>query len=437
MLYSPRYLQLSLALLLFFGLSGCVRNLPIPAERTLQFDICPEALATLPGRGAFQGYDGWFYFYDDLIKLTANLQEPEFVVQTKEALAVRGVQLIIVPLPSVGLVRPENLYLADPFQAAFSPAKARAEYNAYVETLRSRGLEVVDVLEALLAYEASGGQSFFKRDVHWTPEAAHAVAKIVAQRVRQIVPGLTTTPVDVIPRSSEVYYGEHINSWTKDLCDFFLPPEAIQKYEVLPDTSDEAGAEVVKTGSSFSVPPYDVGFLSVSLQAPVYDAAIGGGGMMFSLETYLRSDTYQDHRPKVIVWEYFVTADPIIKVQQRRLVAAAYGVCDAARTAFSKTYTLAGAEPITEPLPEFESSEHYLTFRFSDRKLTQFGVGLRYTGAAPETLNIHHYNPKLAESNSGRFFTTLAEDSGALTGFTLEPPAEAVGEVTVNVCQTP
>jgi len=62
-----------MGLSLLIVLSGCVKQ--APPGKTLAFDICPRALATLPKRGAFQGYDGWFYFKDDLIKPKLNLQE--------------------------------------------------------------------------------------------------------------------------------------------------------------------------------------------------------------------------------------------------------------------------------------------------------------------------------------------------------------------------
>lgn len=271
------------AAFLFAGLGSCVRQTATAQpERVLEFDICPAALATLPERGAFQGYGGWFYFWDDLIKPKVNLQETELVVRVNEALAVQGVKLVVAPLPNLGLLHPEYRDLRDPYQAAFSPTRERGAYYAYLDTLRQQGVTVVDVLAALRAFDTAGGQSFFKRDVHWTPEGANAAYSEVARVVRSVLSApLPAERIELSQSPDTPYYGQHINVWTDELCGYLLAPEPMTNYAVAPDTSSDASAEVVKAGTSFSIPPYDVGLLSAALQSPVCNAAIGGGGMLF------------------------------------------------------------------------------------------------------------------------------------------------------------
>ncbi len=302
-----RRLALVSATLALAGLGGCVqKTAAAPPERVL-FDVCPAALATLPGRGAFQGYEGWFYFANDLTEPKPNLQETDFVIQVNRALEAQSVRLVVVPVFPIPLAHAEYRDLTDPTQAAFSPADEEAGYNAYIDALRRGGVEVVDTLAAARAYTAAGGQSFFKRDVHWTPEWANAVYREVAGTIRTgLRTPLPTQAIELTRLPDTSYYGEHINRWTNELCGYLLAPEAMANYTVTPDTSKDATAEVVKAGTSFSIPPYDVGFLSAALQTPVYNAAIGGGGMLFPIETYLRGDLYTERRPKVLVWEYFV-----------------------------------------------------------------------------------------------------------------------------------
>lgn len=125
------------ATLVLAGLCGCVRQTAVALpERVLEFDICPAALATLPERGGFQGYGGWFYSWDDLIKPKANLTEADLVVRVNEALRAQGVKLVVAPLPNLGLLHPEYRYLEDPYQAAFEASRERNTYYAYLDTLR-------------------------------------------------------------------------------------------------------------------------------------------------------------------------------------------------------------------------------------------------------------------------------------------------------------
>lgn len=423
------------ATLLLAGLCGCVRQTAALPEGVLEFDICPAALATLPERGAFQGYGGWFYFANDLTEPKPNLEEANFVVQTNRALKAQGVRLVVVPLFPLPLAHPDYRDLTDPSQAAFFPADEGAEYDAYVDALRRGGVEVVDTLAAARAYTAAGGQSFFKRDVHRTPDWANAVYREVARVIRAgLRTPLPARTVELTRNPDTPYYGEHINRWTDELCGYLLAPEPLANYAVTPDTSEDVTAEVVKVGTSFSIPPYDVGFLSAALQSPVYSAAIGGGGMLFPIETYLRGD-YTERRPQVLVWEYFVTADYVSEPQQRRLVGAAYGVCGPERRAFERTYRVRGDRPIGVRTPALPSAEHYLTLTFSDRNVLQFKTALRYEDG--EELASNHPFINDPSKNSGRYFTTLKDESGAFEGLTFSLPAAAQGRVTVQVCRYP
>lgn len=108
------------ATLVLAGLCGCVR----------------QTAVALPERGGFQGYGGWFYSWDDLIKPKANLTEADLVVRVNEALRAQGVKLVVAPLPNLGLLHPEYRYLEDPYQAAFEASRERNTYYAYLDTLR-------------------------------------------------------------------------------------------------------------------------------------------------------------------------------------------------------------------------------------------------------------------------------------------------------------
>ena len=185
----------------------------------------------------------------------------------------------------------------------------------------------------------------------------------------------------------------------------------------MPSTAEAKTAEVVQSGSSFSVPPYDVGFLSAWLQSPVYNASIGGGGLVFPLEAYLRGDVYTAHHPKVIVWEFPISVDHIVEPQKRKLLAAAYGLCRGSEVAFQKTYRVKNTLNISD-FPALTGAGHYLSFTFSDLSITYFDVTLRYRGEGPDTFSISHPRPD-ASVNSGRFFAMLKDTPAPLESLTV------------------
>ena len=441
--YGKTHIRLGiwLALLtLATGLGACKEDVVIAPnpDGVLEFEVCPKALATLPNRGGYQGLDGWFYFNHDFWKTYLNLQEADFFVEMKRVLESQGIELVLVPLPGVGMSNPEFLYRGDPWQADFSPDRAQADYRAFVEKVRAGGVEVVDALAAMQAYSAAGGYTFFKRDVHWNPDGANTVLKEVAGAVKRVAPTLPKRDLElshVLP--DEPYYGQHVNTWLSDNCGYRLPPEPLKHYVVEPPSTDDMGAEVIQSGSSFSIPPYDVGFLSVWLQSPVYNASIGGGGLVFPLETYLRGDVYTAHKPKVIVWEFPISVTPIVEPQKRRLIASVYGLCRNDNVAFQKTYPVQDKLTISSDLPALASSEqHYLSFTLSDLKITDFNVSFHYRGQEPDAFSFHHPRPD-ASGNSGRFFAMLKDTPSPLESLELELPDTARGEVTVQLCQVP
>ena len=423
---------------LLLGLSACRRDVVIPSNPSgvLEFKVCQQALATLPKRGGYQGYQGWFYFTHDFWTSYPNLQETDFFVRMKEVLKSQGVELVLMPVASNGMVNPEFLYREDPQQAAFSATQAQTDYESFVATLRAGGLEVIDALAAMQTYSAAGGQPSFKRDDHWAPDGANAVLKEAAHTIKRLAPRLPASDVKLTRVSPDSpYYGEHINSWLNDLCGHHLPPEPLKNYVVAPSTAGDKTAEVVQTGTSFSIPPYDPGFLSVWLQSPVYNASMGGGGLVYPLEAYLRGDVYTAHHPKVIVWEFPLWVHPLVEPQKRKLIAAAYGLCHGGKVAFQKTYRAQSTLSIAD-FPALTGSGHYLSFTFSDLAMTRFEVDLRYRGVEPDTFSISHPRPD-ASVNSGRFFAMLRDTPAPLESLTVSLPETVTGKVTVQLCQVP
>ena len=229
--------------------------------------------------------------------------------------------LVLLPVTGRALVRPDTLYLGDPLHLNFDPREAEARYNDFLAGLRAGGVEVFDVLAAARAFDAGGGQTFFRRDLHWRSDGANAVFQGVAAQVKRLAPDLPQAAVALSRAPGEAQHrGQFVNTWTSRTCGYLLPAEPHGVYTVTPTPSGTASSDVVLVGSSFSIPPYGFDFLAAALQSPVYNAAVGSGGAKLSLERYLGSAAYRNHKPRVLVWEFPVYAYGFSPDEQAQLL---------------------------------------------------------------------------------------------------------------------
>ena len=212
------------------------------------------------------------------------------------------------------------LYLGDPAQINFDPDQAEKAYGTFINTLGASGVQVFDMLEAARAYDASGGQTFFRRDLHWRSEGAKAIFEGVAGQVKQIAPELPSLNSTLELTADERHHGQFIEKWTTRNCGYRLPGEAQGIYKVTPTVTGSSSAEVVLVGSSFSLPPYGYDFLAVALQSEVLNVSVGAGGARVSLKRYLASETYRAHKPRVLVWEFPLYASEFTSRDQARIL---------------------------------------------------------------------------------------------------------------------
>ena len=404
----------------------------------LKVNVCEDALELPTAYRAFQGLDGWFFFDIDFETDYPLMQQTVFMGELSRALATQGVTLVILPIPSRAVVRPDVLNLDEPLAASFSEPDAVISYNAFLESLRAEGVAVVDVLSAAKAYDAQGGQTFLKRDLHWTTEGAQAVAqetaKIVQQAVSEPLPEaeitLTRTPFD------ESHRGQFVNRWLYTHCSYVLSGEPLGTYSVArtsqgSDLFGSSSPEVVLTGSSFSGEPYYYDFLADALQSEVLNLSVGAGGAQVGLETYLLDGAYEDHKPQVLVWEFPLYAPPLSEEVQRQLIASVYGSCTMPATRVD----LASAFSGSLAQKRISVADHYLQLTFSDLSLLTFDVTLRYQDGFVETLEVNRSSLTL---NRGRFFLTLAQRPNTiLQGVEIRVPYRSEGSVEVQACTLP
>lgn len=410
-------------------------------QRGLEYAICEDGLAVQSEYRAFQGRNGWFYYDFDLRPSYPLMGQADFMVELGRRLEAQGVQLVIVPIPSRAIVKPQNLYSGDERQAAFEPAEGTARYEAFVHRLRAGEVVVFDVLAAARAEDARGQQTFFKRDMHWTTEGARALLQNLAQELRRVDPNLPETEVEVA-RTAVAYEhrGRFVSRWTYTHCGYAMPTEPQPTYTVTKKTSGGlfGGSEpqVVLTGSSFSLPPYDYEFLASGLQSDVLNMSVGAGGATVALQNYLVDGAYEAARPKLLVWEFPTFAPSISEEAKRELLASVDGRCDAAASTVhqlgegSEQQLLTHLSTDGEPVDTHTS---YLQMEFSDLSVLTFDLTLEYGTGKKETLRVARSN--LVPNRGLYFFSLSAKLGDTLKRIHIDLPRGAEGRVAVRACQ--
>lgn len=412
---------------------------PEPTDRTLEFDLCSEANELPEGQRMYQGYEGWFFFGFDLEENFPIFEQTAFVEELSRALETQGVSLVVMPIPGRGVIRPNFIYPGDPKQRDFSPVAAEAAYKAYVQTLQRAGVGIVDVMRAARAFDAAGGQTFFKRDLHWTPEGSKAIAQESAKVVRQVLNrALPTTAIQVVrtPERDRDHRGKYLGDWLYKACGYLLPPEPLRGYEVVRSGGASGVPEVVLAGSSFSQGAFDPGFLGAALQSEVLNVSVGAGGAKLALESYLTGNSYVNHRPKVLVWEWAAYTGSLSDTAQRQFLGATYGACTGAATEFESVTTVTDSAVIDVGKGNLKAYEHYLAFSFDDLSLLNFEATLKYRDGSEETLEFRR-GERIAASNQGRYFATLPHKDASLATLELDFPKGSSGSVKVQLCQRP
>lgn len=122
------------------------------------------------------------FWEKDWSKVAANKTDPtEHLLMFNDLLKAKGVRLIMVPIPAKAAIYPDRLAVK------FKPGSA-TPVKAYYDTLRAKGLEVLDVEPVFNKYRAeSGGEGehklYCEQDSHFAPLATEMIAGLVKEAV--------------------------------------------------------------------------------------------------------------------------------------------------------------------------------------------------------------------------------------------------------------
>lgn len=258
--------------------------------------------------GVVVGNDGWLFSKEEFeapLKRSADLAETATgIAEVRDALAAKGIELVVVPLPAKA-----DLYREHLGEAAI-PVDLAGLYTDFQALLQHQGIRSIETRQPLLDAKASGSPLFLTTDTHWTPLGAEVVANAVGQVLGQRDTNFTLADAAPSPREGDL--GKFIV--TGGLAPLVgLGPETVTpRTAIAPDAAPAtdifgpSSIPFVLTGTSYSANPLwsfseD---LKAALGADVLNLADEGKGPVAPMRAFLQSDTLRDSPPEMVIWEF-------------------------------------------------------------------------------------------------------------------------------------
>lgn len=286
-------------------------NAPLTAEAArLQRGLGWLTLRDL-GPRVRQGCPGWLFLRDELLVHRDGASHAEAraatVVQLRQALAQRGIALLVAVVPDKTRIEAEHLC------GLHRPAVLDSRAADWAARVAAQGVPVVDLTAAL---GKVSGDAYLRTDTHWNEAGAGAAAHALAERIRALGTPLQPGPVyQVQAQAPAPRPGDLVRLAGLD----WLPPswqpqaEIVQEHTYTAQAQAAASADdlfgdaglptIAVLGTSYSRTSNFIPQLSQALGAAVGNFARDGGEFAGAAQAYFASPAYRQTPPKLIVWE--------------------------------------------------------------------------------------------------------------------------------------
>lgn len=252
------------------------------------------------------GKDGWLFRDTDLkTSFGPGKKGYQRLGYIKNLLKQHGTDLLIVPIPTRGIIQTAELG-----DIEFNVRAGRSAYIEHLKQLRKRGF-VVPELDSLFKQDHQSAL-FFARDHHWTSYGAQQVAKLTAETIKQQAmykdiakQAFQTTKIGTIEiegshqKAAAMICGSRYNNETVPA----YSTENISEMDLFGDVSEP---EVVLVGTSNSNGKLDFnfsGYLMQYTELDILNLARSGGGYDGALLKYLKSEDFKINPPRLLIWE--------------------------------------------------------------------------------------------------------------------------------------
>jgi hypothetical protein len=255
------------------------------------------------------------------------------IVNFRDQLAARGIQLVVMPAPNKESVYPDRLTpRAKGLRGVLAP---RTQH--LLDRLRAANVYVIDLFKGFAdARQQSGSDSqaslYLAQDTHWSPAGVEVAAKAAAQRLLEL--GLTRSgQVNYNKRSAPVQRsGDILRMLQVPQIESRVKPETVPCCQVVRNDNGELykdipEAEILVLGDSFMRvyqrdEPGAAGFiahLAKELKQPLMSLVNDGGGSTLVRQELRGRPTFLKYK-KVVLWE-FVERDIGLGIEGWKMVS--------------------------------------------------------------------------------------------------------------------
>ena len=277
------------------------------------------------GAKVLVGRDGWLFYkpgFDDLVARPGRSPSTvsnaaNAIVAWRDALAVRGIRLLVVPVPNKECVYPDRLTRRMPAgRSLISPMT-----QDLLNRLDRAGVEYVNLAAVFAEARTHAAQPglpplYLTQDSHWSPAGVSLAAQRVAQRLVElgwVKPGRTEFRERAAPVAR---LGDVLRMMQSTRLERSVVPEQVPCVQVMqPDRDrpyeDRADSEVLVLGDSFlriyeQDEPGSAGFvahLARALKQPLTSLVSDGGASTLVRQELHRRPGLLEHK-RVVVWEF-------------------------------------------------------------------------------------------------------------------------------------
>ncbi len=284
-----------------------------PGMQYLWFKLLGDA-----GEKVVVGQQGWLFYRPDLRYLIERKTGDDpiaAIAQFRDDLALRGIRLLILPVPGKPAIYPDKL------TRRIARDGALPSYTVeLMEQLKRQGIETVNLFPLFHALRRAERNPeapvYLLRDTHWSGATARAAAALVARRIRELgwvedgSTGYTSRSLRVtrqsdIARMIRVPGIESVYPPEKVSCDQVLEPGAGGLYR------DDPNSPVLILGDSFlrmyqTDAPRAAGFiahLAREMRRPVASLVNDGGASTLVRQQLSRRPELLRGK-RLVIWEF-------------------------------------------------------------------------------------------------------------------------------------
>lgn len=283
-----------------FSASNPLRQSSVNIWETIKYSFLKQA-----SKGAIVGKDDWLFTTEELAheaehstNLDTSIQE---IVKIHTELQNLGITLLPVIVPDKTRIYAEKLK-----QTRNKDLTSR--YGTLMSMLNEHKIATVTVLPPLLDHKSSA-DVFMRHDTHWSPFGAKVVADNIAQHIKPEL--LDTILVQTQHIGFETFEGDLLKYVpTGGLRPYIGPIESkIERFKTTVKSNaslfGDSLVDVVLVGTSFSAKSdwHFEGFLKQALSIDILNMSQEGKGPFVPMHDYLKSRTFKNSPPKLIIWE--------------------------------------------------------------------------------------------------------------------------------------